>query len=172
VAVVSGNPDQLILAASDAGYGFVTKLEHLYTKNQKGKAFLSLPKGALPLHPLMVERIDNTLLAAITNEGRLLAFPLNALPVLPKGKGNKIIQIPPKRMAAREEWVTSLTLAPVDATLVIHSGKRHFKITPNNLSGFMGERGRRGRKLPRGFRNVDSVVVELPDQRALAFPAS
>ena len=169
ISVLIGNPEQHILAASDAGYGFVTKLENLYTKNQKGKAFLSLSKGALPLHPLMVESIDNTLLAAITSEGRLLVFPLNALPILPKGKGNKIIQIPPKRVAAREEFVVSLTLAPGDATLVIHAGKRHFKITPNNLSDFMGERGRRGRKLPRGFRNVDSVAYERPDQRSLDF---
>jgi topoisomerase-4 subunit A len=171
-AVLTGDPEQLILAASDAGYGFVTKLESLYTKNQKGKAFLSMPKGAVPLHPVVVETVDNTVLAAITNEGRMLAFPLNALPVLPKGKGNKIIQIPPKRVAAREEFVIQLVLAPSDATLVVHAGKRHFKITPNNLSDFTGERGRRGRKLPRGFRKVDAVAIELPDQRGLGFPVT
>jgi topoisomerase-4 subunit A len=172
MAVMIGDPGQLILAASDAGYGFVTKLENLYTKNHKGKAFLSLPKGGLPLHPLPVERIENTVLAAVTSEGRMLVFPLSVLPMLPKGKGNKIIQIPPKRVAAREEFVTHLCLAPGDATLIIHAGKRYFKVTPNNLSDFMGERGRRGRKLPRGFRNVDSVAVALPDQRSLEFPVT
>ena len=171
MAVLTGDPEQLILAASDAGYGFVTKLEHLHTKNQKGKAFLSLPRGSQPLHPLLVERVEHTLLATITNEGRMLVFPLSALPTLPKGKGNKIIQIPPKRVALREEFVTCLTMAPEDATLVIHAGKRYFKITPNNLSDFMGERGRRGRKLPRGFRKVDSVTIELPPQRSIDFPA-
>ncbi len=170
MAVLIGNPEQLVLAASDAGYGFVTQLKNLYAKNQKGKAFLSLPKGALPLPPLAVERIDNTLLAAITNEGRMLVFPLSALPILPKGKGNKIIQIAPKRVAARQEFVVTLTMAPGDATLVVYAGKRTFSITPNNLSDFMGERGRRGRKLPRGFRNVDAVAVERPDQRSLEFP--
>ncbi len=169
MAVLFGNPEQTILAASDAGYGFVTQLKQLYTKNQKGKAFLSLPKGARPLHPVLVEKIENTLLAAITSEGRMLVFPLEALPVLPKGKGNKIIQIPPKRLQAREEFVTALTLIPQDATMIVHAGKRYFKLTPHNLSDFMGERGRRGRKLPRGFRNVDSVEIELPDQIPLDF---
>lgn len=166
-AVLFGDPAQDILAASDAGYGFVTKLENLYTKNQKGKAFLSLPKGALPLQPLVVQNVDHTLLAAITNEGRMLIFPLTALPVLPKGKGNKIIQIPPKRRQTREEFVTIMALVPEHSTMVIHAGKRFFKLTPNNLSDFFGERGRRGRKLPRGFRNVDSVEIETPDQMHL-----
>ncbi|MGD9366281.1 MAG: DNA topoisomerase IV subunit A [Desulfobacteraceae bacterium] len=168
-AVLFGHPDQTILAASDAGYGFISKLENLYTKNQKGKVFLSLPKGARPVHPLVVESVEHTLLAAITNEGRMLVFPLEALPVLPKGKGNKIIQIPPKRLQAREEFVTQFALVPEESTVIIHAGKRFFKITPNNLADFMGERGRRGRKLPRGFRNVDSVEVERPDQMPLDF---
>jgi len=168
-AVLFGDPEQDILAVSDAGYGFVTKLENLYTKNQKGKAFLSLPKGALPLHPLVVESLKGTLLAAITNEGRMLVFALKSLPVLPKGKGNKIIQIPPKRLKAREEYVTTLALVPEGGTMTIHAGKRYFKLTPHNLEEFMGERGRRGKKLPRGFRNVDAVEVESPEQMSLDF---
>jgi topoisomerase-4 subunit A len=139
----------------------------MYTKNQKGKAFLTLPKGAEPMHPMVIQSLDKTLLAAITTEGRMLVFPLAALPVLPKGKGNKIIQIPPKRLQTREEYVTTLALLPEHSTMVIHAGKRYFKITPNNLADFMGERGRRGRKLPRGFRKVDKVEIEMPDQMRL-----
>jgi topoisomerase IV subunit A len=168
-AVLFGDPEQTILAASDAGYGFITQLKQLFTKNQKGKAFLSLPKGAQPLHPIVVEQMENTLLAAITNEGRMLVFPLGDLPVLPRGKGNKIIQIPPKRLQTREEFVTKLALVPTDGTMIIHAGKRYFKLTPHNMSDFIGERGRRGRKLPRGFRNVDGVEIELPDQLSLDF---
>ncbi len=168
-AVLMGDPDQRILAASDAGYGFVTRLENLYTKNQKGKAFLSVPKGALPLHPIVVEKIRHTLLAAISNEGRLLVFPLDALPELPKGKGNKIIQIPPKRVRTREEFLAHIALLPDDGTLIVIAGKRHFKLTPSNLDDFRGERGRRGRMLPRGFRNVDAVAVEQPQQMGLTF---
>jgi topoisomerase-4 subunit A len=163
-AVLFGDPSRYILAASDAGYGFITQLENLYTKNQKGKAFLSLPQGSLPLPPLYIENLEDMLLAAITNEGRLLIFPLNALPELPKGKGNKIIHIPSKKARDREEFVTTLALVPVDSTLIVHAGKRHFKLTPGNLAEFMGERGRRGKKLPRGLRNVDSVAVEEPER--------
>jgi topoisomerase IV subunit A len=162
-AVLFGDPSRYILAASDAGYGFITRLENLCTKNQKGKAFLSLPPGGRPLHPLYVESLENNLLAAITNVGRMLVFPLNALPELPKGKGNKIIHIPSRLVKDREEFVTTLALVPEEGTLIIHAGKRHFKLTPGNLAEFMGERGRRGKKLPRGLRNVDSVTVEMAE---------
>jgi topoisomerase IV subunit A len=162
-AVLFGDPSRHILAASDAGYGFITRLENLYTKNQKGKAFLSLPPGSGPLQPLYIDSLENTLLAAITNAGRMLVFPLNALPELPKGKGNKIIHIPPQKVKDREEFVTTLSLIPEMGTLIIHAGRRHFKLTPGNLAEFVGERGRRGKKLPRGLRNVDSVTVEMPE---------
>jgi topoisomerase-4 subunit A len=162
-AVLTGDAGQHILVASDAGYGFITKLENLYTNNKKGKAFLSLPKGALPLHPLPVDAIDSTDLAAITNEGRMLVFALDALPVLPKGKGNKVIQIPPKRVKSHEEYVVAMALIPDGGSLIVHAGKRYFKLDPKALKDFRGERGRRGRKLPRGLRNVDSVRVELPE---------
>ncbi len=47
--------------------------------------------------------------------------------------------------------------------LVIHSGKRSFKLTPEIVKSYMGERGRRGKKLPRGFRTVDRVEREAAD---------
>lgn len=161
-AVLGGEPDQQILLASDAGYGFITELHNLYTKNQKGKAMLSLPRGSQPLHPLYVYESEGRFLAAVTNEGRMLLFPLHILPHLPKGKGNKIIQIPPKRARERIELMTAMAIIPEGGTMVIVSGKRHFKLPFKNLEPYTGERGRRGRKLPRGFRNVSRIEVEAP----------
>jgi len=166
-AVLSGEPDQLILMASDAGYGFITELQNLYTKNQKGKALLRLPKGGQPLHPLYADDLEGQHLTAITNEGRMLVFPLKILPKLPKGKGNKIIQIPSKRAQERIELMIAMALVPEGGALKIFSGKRHFRLTLGNLQQFMGERGRRGKKLPRGFRNVSRVEAEKPEQIGL-----
>lgn len=167
MAALMGQPEQMLLMASDAGYGFVTEFGNLHTKNLKGKAMLTLPKGALPLQPLFVHDLEKDLLAAITNEGRMLVFPLKNLPVLNKGKGNKIINIPAKRARERVELVTHMILIPASGSLTIFAGKRHFKLTPGNLSDFTGERGRRGRKLPRGFQNVDRVEADAPDQISL-----
>jgi topoisomerase-4 subunit A len=105
-AVIMAPPDQPLLMASDAGYGFITRFEDLVTRNTKGKAMLSLPKGALPLRADPAGKAPMHLLAAVTSEGRMLVFPLDKLPALAKGKGNKIIQIPPKRARERTELLT------------------------------------------------------------------
>jgi len=70
VSVLMGNPEQLLVLASDSGYGFVGKLSELYTKNRNGKVLLTLPPGSQPLAPVPVDKIDTDRLAAISNEGR------------------------------------------------------------------------------------------------------
>ena len=171
-AVIMAPPDQRLLMASDAGYGFITTFEELMTRNTKGKAILSLPKGALPLRPLILDTIGDHLLAAVTSEGRMLVFPLAILPAIAKGKGNKIIQIPAKRARERQELLTHLCLIPAEGALTIFAGKRFFKLTAGNLSQYMGERGRRGKRLPRGFQNVDRLESEAPTQTPLALMPS
>ncbi|MCB2149453.1 MAG: DNA topoisomerase IV subunit A [Deltaproteobacteria bacterium] len=170
IAVIMASADQQLLMASDAGYGFITRFEELLTRNTKGKAMLSLPKGAQPLRPISLDAASDQLLAAVTNEGRMLVFPLNKLPALVKGKGNKIIQIPTKRARERTELLIHLTLVPAEGSLTIFAGKRFFKLTYGNLTQYVGERGRRGKKLPRGFQNVDRLESEAPVQAPLITP--
>ena len=159
-----GNDDQMLVMASDAGYGFVTKLGDLYTKNKSGKAAISLPENAQILPVLEAEAADKGLLAAVSNEGRLLVFPLADLPVLSKGKGNKIINIPSARAKDREELLVSLAVLNEADSLVVQSGKRTLTLKPGDLEHYRGERGRRGNKLPRGFQKVDGVEVVKPEE--------
>jgi topoisomerase-4 subunit A len=155
-----GNEDQLFLLASDAGYGFVAKLGDLQTKNKSGKAALSLPKGGKVLQPAAIETTDDAWVAAVSNEGRLLVFPLADLPQMARGKGNKIIGIPSARVQSREEFVVAVQVLTEKEALVVHAGKRHHKLRFSDLEHYRGERGRRGNKLPRGFQKVDAMVVE------------
>jgi topoisomerase-4 subunit A len=155
-----GPDDQRILLATDAGYGFIAKLGDLYTKNKAGKAALSLPKGAKVLAPRLLNvNPASTILAAVSNEGRLLAFPLTELPELARGKGNKIINIPSARVQSREEFVAGLALIGPGQYLTLYSGKRHVNLKASDMEHYLGERGRRGNKLPRGFQKVDKIEV-------------
>jgi topoisomerase-4 subunit A len=157
--VIMGADDQKVLLGTDAGYGFIAKISDLYTKNRAGKAVVSLPKGAKILSPKMVNDA-NALIAAVTNEGRLLVFPIAELPELAKGKGNKIISIPGSRLQAREEFVIDYGVVSAGDSLVVHSGKRYLVMKTKDLEHYSGERGRRGHKLPRGFQKVDKLDIE------------
>ncbi|MCB1733039.1 MAG: DNA topoisomerase IV subunit A, partial [Halieaceae bacterium] len=156
--MMMGAQEQLFLLASDAGYGFVAKLGDLQSKNRAGKAAISLPKGARVMAPAPVDAVQGAWVAAATTEGRLLVFPLDELPQLARGKGNKIIGIPPARVQSRDEFVVAVQVITERDSLVIYAGKRHIKLKFSELEHYRGERGRRGNKLPRGFQKVDAMT--------------
>jgi topoisomerase-4 subunit A len=151
--VLLGNPEDLYLLATNAGYGFICAFDDLLSRNKAGKVVLTVPEGAQILPPLLVTGLETDRLAAISSDGRLLLFPVKDLPRLPKGKGNKIIDLP------GEERLLMLTLAPPERSLILTAGKRDMKLKPADLEGYAGERGRRGKPLPRGFQRVERVVA-------------
>ncbi len=167
-AVLLADESQLVLIASDAGYGFVTRVEEMHSKNRAGKALLSLPSGARVMRPVLIQDIERQFVVVASNEGRMLVFPLKDLPQLAKGKGNKMISIPSARLQSREEFVTATGLMRESDSLVIHSGKRHLKLRFQDLEHYLGERGRRGHKLPRGLQRVDRIEIVAADGAASA----
>ena len=164
-ALVFGDPQQKLLMMSSAGYGFIGAISHLLSKNKAGKAAISLPKGAEVMSPLAFKEINDAYIAAVSNEGRMLVFPLKDLPELAKGKGNKMISIPSARVLSGDEWMVSATLFTEEDHLVIYSGKRHLKLRFSDLTHYVGERGRRGHKLPRGLQKVDRMEVLKPESK-------
>ena len=158
--LLMGNPERKTLLVTDGGYGFVTSLNDMISKNRAGKAVVSVPKGARIMPPVMIPETASTLyLAAISNEGRMLVFPLSELPELAKGKGNKIISIPSARVQNREEYVVAVAVFGEEDQLEVKAGKRKLGLRFGDLEHYLGERGRRGHKLPRGLQRVDGIDV-------------
>jgi topoisomerase-4 subunit A len=162
-SVMMGDDTQLLLMATDAGYGFVAKLGDFYTKNRAGKSAISIPKGGRVLSPVPISNLEEGLVVAVSNEGRMLVFPLKDLPQLAKGKGNKIINIPSSRLQSREEFMIAVAVISSNDQLLVHSGKRYLNLKVADLAHYRGERGRRGNKLPRGFQKVDKVEIVTAD---------
>ncbi len=158
--LMMGGDDDLYLLASDAGYGFVAKLGDLQSKNKAGKSALSLPKGGRVMQPSPITAVEGAWVAAVSNEGRMLIFPLADLPQMARGKGNKIIGIPTARVQSREEYLIAVQVVTESDVLVVHAGKRLHKLKFSDLEHYRGERGRRGNKLPRGFQKVDSMQLQ------------
>ncbi|CAM3603397.1 DNA topoisomerase IV subunit A [Parendozoicomonas haliclonae] len=149
------------LLASDAGYGFVTTFGDMVSRQKAGKTTLTLPKFSRVMHPVKVEDAENQFVISISNEGRMLLFPLKDLPVMSRGKGNKLISIPSARAAAREEFMVAMQVISAEQSLTVFAGKRHLTLKPVDLDHYRGERGRRGNKLPRGFQKVDKIEVNM-----------
>ncbi len=157
IDALMGDETSLYLLASDAGYGFIVTLEDLFAKNRAGKAVLKLPDQAHVLKPKLIRDLKTDQLVVATSEGRLLVFPVHDLPQLPKGKGNKIVNIPAARAAAREEYIVDLAIVAQGGSLTLHAGKRKLVLKPDDLKHFAGERGRRGNLLPRGLQAIERL---------------
>ncbi len=160
IDVIGGEMKQKMVVASDAGYGFIATVGDLSSNKKAGKAFLRTPKGAEAMRVLSIDE-DSRWLAVASNEGRLLLFSLQDLPELAKGKGNKMIGIPPKRVESREEFVAGIAVLSGSDGLTVISGKRKLKLKPSDLENYCGERGRRGSKLPRGFQRVEGLIAGI-----------
>ncbi len=158
--LVTGEKEDQYLVASDAGYGFVASVGDMISKNKAGKSLLTVPKGGVVVQPALISEIKHEFVAAFSNEGRLLIFPVADMPVLGRGKGVKIMNIPKARVVDRVEIMGFILVFSEVDTILIHSGKRHLKLKIDDLEHYRGERARRGLKLPRGFQKVDAVSIE------------
>jgi topoisomerase-4 subunit A len=160
-AVVAGNEDEWFLLATSGGYGFLTPLKEFFTKNRTGKTLLTVPPHAAVLAPMRIQNPDTDTIAVVTLQGRLLVFPASEVPVLNKGKGNKLIQIASEELANGTDRIVALTGLPVGASLRLHCAKRYLTLSAADLAAYQAARGRRGNHLPRGFQRVDRMEIPV-----------
>ncbi len=163
ICSLMGKDEEQYLLSTDAGYGFVGTIADMQSKNKAGKNLITVPDNARILAPAKISDPEKSWIAAVSNEGRMLVFPAADLPQMARGKGNKMISINSAKAAAREELMVGAVAFSQEDTLLVYAGKRHLKLKFADLEHYLGERGRRGNKLPRGFQNVDLMEVVSKD---------
>ena len=157
VGVAVAENDARFVLASSFGYGFVTRFENFTGRNKAGKALINADADADILPPAPVTDAKSDWIVSITSAGHLLAFPVSELPELDKGKGNKLIQIPPAKLKSGDEKVIAVASVRNGGELTLHSGKQKLVLGWRDLQAYEGTRASRGNLLPRGFTKVDRV---------------
>ena len=156
--VMMGDPESLWLLGSDAGYGFTARLKDLITDRKAGKTVLNPPENSLTLTPAIVPSDKSLVCISIVDadgeNGRLLAFPVTDVPEMPRGKGNKLFNIPTALAAERAEVVVGMTVVEPGGSLLVHTGERAMTLSWGDLKDYRGARAQRGAVLPRGWRRV------------------
>jgi len=141
-----------VIALSSKGYGFKTQAKQLDTNAKAGKAFLTLPENATVMPLTSVDQATH--LALLTSTGRLLILELSELPILNKGKGNKLIQLEEKDQIV---FMTRLTL---DEILQVVAGQQQLKLKGDDLQKYIGKRASKGQLLPRGYQKANKLLVQ------------
>jgi len=140
---LTDTPEAQYVFAGSGGYGFIAGIADLVSRNRAGKAFMSLDKGEKPIKPAKVS--GGGTLAAISQSGRLLVFPLEELKVMAKGRGLIIQDIGPK-----DELVG---VAVGDTTFTVSGAGRagkasEWQVSGRELTAYRGSRARKGQAIP------------------------
>ncbi len=158
-AVLIGEPDDLWLLASDAGYGFKVKLSELYARNKKGKSVLKVPERArvLPAQPVT----DPAALAVfVGNDGEVLALRCAQIGVMSAGKGQNLCGISGKKSAERTEYLVAMAVVGPAEQLIVYSGNSApMKLSYQDLLAFQDKKGQRRQRFSRAYKHVDRLEV-------------
>ena len=147
------------LLCCDAGYGFVTSVANMAARTKTGKAILTVPTDARVLPAVKIREAGELHVVTVSSQGRMLLFPADDMPVMARGKGNRMIDIAFDRTARHGEYVVAVTVVDLGEALTVFSGRRHLTLKSADLQQYVGKRGRRGHKLPRGFQRVERLAV-------------
>ena len=158
--LMMGEEEDLFLMASSAGYGFVCKFTDMITRSRSGKTVLSVSQGASALAPARVRDVERDRIVAIGSQGRMLVVRVAELPMLSRGRGNRIINV---RCGKTGEGESMCTVAVVQDTesITLHSGKRIKKMRAREIATFAGARAKRGTLLSQGYRGIDAIEVHF-----------
>ncbi len=158
ISSVIGVEGNKFLIMNTAGYGYISEYQNMISNKKTGRAFMKLPDNAKMLKAIPVKD-NHTHIAAVSNIGKLLIFNINELPILGKGKGNKIINIPKDKLAAGEEFMAHAQLLADDSSLKIEVGKRSVTLKPKDWSEYVLTRAKRGKKVGK-LINIERLIEE------------
>jgi topoisomerase-4 subunit A len=158
-AVMIGEPEDRWLLASDAGYGFIARLNALYARNRKGKSVLKVPENArvLPAQPVASPQ---SLAVFVNNDGEVLALPASQIEEMSAGKGQNLYGIPGKKSADRDEYLVAMSVVAPGEILTVHSGNSApMKLRYEDLKEFQDRKGERRRRFSRAYKQIDRLEV-------------
>ena len=147
-------PQDRIVMATSEGMGFVCQFKDLLARVRAGKNFIKVDEKGLKILVPQVVREGQSLLACLSEEGRLLIYDLNEVRVLPGGgKGVVLMDL---------NLNESLVLAkPIDAEGVLVTGigrggkEREYAVKKAVLEYHMGHRARKGKALDIRWKATD-----------------
>ena len=158
ISSVIGNEGDKFLIMNTAGFGYISEYQNMISNKRTGRAFMKVPEHAKMLKAIPVKE-NHTHIASVSNIGKLLIFKIDELPILGKGKGNKIINIPKDKLANGEEFMAHAQLLADESSLRLEVGKRSVTLKPKDWSEYILSRAKRGKKVGK-LINIERLIEE------------
>ncbi len=147
--VLMGEDDDEALLVADSGYGFKARLGELQTRAKAGKAIMKLEAGASLLKPVLVAKGGFIACATAT---RLLILSADDLPLMPKGRGVKLLD-------AQGERLVAVAAGEAGQSLLLTGGRKTVSLSAADRRRFQGARATRGKVLPEAARGLIDLTA-------------
>lgn len=149
--MLTAQSGQALLIANSAGYAFTCRFEHLLSRQKAGKQFITLESNENLLNVIPFQASSESLIACLSQLGKLHLFPLSELKMLAGGGRGMItiaLEIQDQLHAIQVTDGTSLTLQGKSA----RGKSQSIKLDANDLAPYIGKRARRGKLINTGFK--------------------
>ncbi|MFM2320111.1 MAG: topoisomerase subunit [Pseudomonadota bacterium] len=159
INILLGKDSDVYLLSSAEGYGFICSFEAMQSRNKAGKVTLTAGDQVAILPPVIVRKLDSDYVALVSTSGYLLLIPAAELPVLAKGKGNKLMNLKKGGLGIADEALAFALVLSADEQLVVHVDKRKkpLILKAHEWAEYRGERAQRGKLLPKGYQQVSAL---------------
>ncbi|MEJ6002765.1 DNA topoisomerase IV subunit A [Paucibacter soli] len=150
-AALTGPEEKKYLFGGDMGYGFVSPLKSLASKQRAGKAFLTLQDGENPIPPVALPEKTDTgswpgYIACGSTDGRMLAFVPDEVKELPGGKGVMLMILEDDQ---RLSVVRHCDGAPFVGKVKLAGKELDIKLAGHDWEKHVGHRARKGAQTPK-----------------------
>ncbi len=136
-----------VLNCSSMGYGFICVHDEMFVKNKKGKKLINVKKSNA-IKPMNVDLDNDKYYVIITSENYMLIEKLSEIPIMPRGKGVKLINIP----KTSDETIVYIGVLRQDQVLEFSYTSRKSRVMDHAvLQNYIMKRTRRGKKIEKKF---------------------
>ena len=157
--VVCANDEDNFMLYTDKAYGFICSYKDLTSRVKNGRNVVTMQEDATLMPPIKVDDLENDLVAIASKQGKLLIYKINEIPVLTKGKGNKLISINKSKLDVGIDGVALAVVFSNTAKLVVHAGKRILNISNADILSRIQNRTNAGVNLPRSYQKVSDIEI-------------
>lgn len=139
----AGKPESNLFIAKNSGYGFSAKIADMISRIRQGKQFIGLNETEHLLRPCLIKEEDKWI-ACLSEQGRLLIFPVEELRHLSTG-GNGVILM---NLDSKEPLLSALAASETGLAIVCSAKNKtqhEIALTGSRFQSHIGKRARKGK---------------------------
>ena len=159
IYVICGTPNDRYMLYTDRAYGFICSYDDLISRVKSGRNVVTLTEDTKLMEPCRLNDLDSDLIVVASKQGKILIYDAKELPVLGRGKGNKMISISKNKLDVGIDGIAVAKVVGENDSIVVHSGKRILKISKDDMQQRKQSRTSSGTTLPRSYQKVSDIEV-------------